>query len=225
MSISSSLILFNTKAINSLTLKSYSHSFLIFIFYELWFRETTRLLKYISNIKSAAGLKFTCSLYTFLVTEGLFSLRTLMLKKLAKKRRERVSRGDTLFWAGKQNVHCFSCVSFVRSSMRKKRHVEHVDGTKKSETERAIYLLFWVTVKKEYKCERNKTKSIWKNHCKSTWNCANALKIDEDQDREMRGENKYFFQSIIWKRETFYRAKNIAASDWQENSTRMSRRF
>lgn len=47
-----------------------------------------RLLKYISNIKSAAGLKFACSLYTFLVTEGLFSLRTLMLKKLAKKRRE-----------------------------------------------------------------------------------------------------------------------------------------
>lgn len=72
-----------------------------------------------------------------------------MSEKLAKKRRRgRVSRGDTLFWAGKRNARWFSRVSFVRSSMserreRKKEEARRdVDDAKENGKEKAIYLLF-----------------------------------------------------------------------------------
>lgn len=74
-------------------------------------------------------------------------MREKLAKKKKKNRRGRVSRGDTLFWAGKRNARRFSHVSFVRSSMsekrkRKKEARRDVNKGKESEKEKVIYLLF-----------------------------------------------------------------------------------
>lgn len=59
---------------------------------------------------------------------------------------------------------CFFCSLVHEGKTRTwKRHVEHVNGTKESEAERAIYLLFWVNVEKNLTTQYSVSDQIHKH--------------------------------------------------------------